>query len=515
MSLLVVLPLTVKTLPAATELLTRAAQFERFAAHTLLVVREHGLTEDQCKDFLKLAESVFGSGEAIRTAFQLANAEYPFGYNFLFESALRHIITTSKFSVPFLWLDPHCVPMRKGWLYEIEREFAASKKSFLGQLLTPERHGTPYPILSSVAVYTAPLPKPAFQRLVAKRAVAWETTCADLLVPNAHYSQLIHTVPFTGTVPIYSPDGTPGTQPISSLPSAACLVHTAGSKSLHAALRGDPVEAPPPAPEPVKTPENRAAYYHSGNLGDVIYALAAIRLAGGGKLLLGPKQRKTSPAGNPIKSGAYAMLAPLLDVQPYVTKHAFVERHPGTDAALDLNTFRNSWDDVELRTRTRINTLVRMHCHILGVDPQFRQNVPWLTVPHPINTPYFVFHRSARYRDPDYPWAAVLRHFEGRLLFVGLPEEYREVRDVFKIKLGYWQPRDFLELASVIAGAKGFVGNQSFPCAIALGLGQRVLQEAWPTSPDCTFVRKNFLSQLQPGFRPDTDALTTWETSGL
>ena len=68
MSLLVVLPLTVKTLPAATELLTRAAQFERFAAHTLLVVREHGLTEDQCKDFLKLAESVFGIGEAIRTA---------------------------------------------------------------------------------------------------------------------------------------------------------------------------------------------------------------------------------------------------------------------------------------------------------------------------------------------------------------------------------------------------------------------------------------------------------------
>jgi ADP-heptose:LPS heptosyltransferase len=48
-----------------------------------------------------------------------------------------------------------------------------------------------------------------------------------------------------------------------------------------------------------------------------------------------------------------------------------------------------------------------------------------------------------------------------------------------------------LDLARVIAGAGVFIGNQSAPMAIALGLGKNVIQECWQANPNCLFRRDN------------------------
>jgi hypothetical protein len=346
------------------------------------------------------------------------------------------------------------------------------------------------------------LPKRIYQRLVARRDTEWEKSCAELLVPIAHPTQLIWTHAVNGTNALPNP------------PSVASIVHTARAREFAAKVRGEVVEAPPEPAKPIveipKPAVARTAYYHSGNLGDVVYALPAIKLAGGGKLLLGPRQKNTSPCSNPIKGEAYESLAPLLAHQPYVNSTAFIDRYPGTDIAFDLNRFRNNWDDKTLRARINVHNLAAMHAYTLGVLEKFHPDQTWLTVPGVIKTNLFTVHRSSRYRssDPDpFPWDTVIKHFKKRLLFVGLPSEHADFQKAFGVRIAFWSCTDFLELARVIAGSNGFIGNQSFPCSIALGCGQRVLQESWPQSPDCLFPRKNFLTQPFP-----STALAKWET---
>jgi len=519
--LLVVIPLAAAEIPLASSLFTHLSTQGTIPFHAVLFVADRSLSDTAYQPIIEAAKPIFpAGGSLIRTPLSLTPS-YPHAHNHRFETALSHV--ASKIKSPFLYLSPHCVPMRKGWLLELEAEYGAHVKTkpIMGQLLTPESHGTAQPLIASTAIFPHDLPKRVMQRLISQRGVDFEKSCADLFVPIAHPSKLIWNHPLNGTKDHPKP------------PSIASLVHTARSREFSASLRGEtappapvqerslvPIVAPSkviPAPSstkgrrvqaPVAEPSS-TAYYHSGDLGDIIYALAAIRLVGGGKLFLGPKSLRTPPPANPMREDQFERFLPLLKAQPYLSKAAFSERHPGTDTAFDLNRFREQWGDKDLRAKTGISTLVRMHCHILGVDEKFHPGEPWLTVPSPIETGMFACHRSSRYHHdggspdgslaripaPIFPWEDVIKRFKGRLLFVGLASEHAAFQKEWDVRLPFWQCADFLDMARVIAGALGFIGNQSFPNAIALGCGQKVLQESWPVSPDCVLARPNFLTQ--------------------
>ncbi len=69
-------------------------------------------------------------------------------------------------------------------------------------------------------------------------------------------------------------------------------------------------------------------------------------------------------------------------------------------------------------------------------------------------------------------------------------------------RIDYWPCGNFLEMAQVISNARAFIGNQSFPMAMALAMGKTVLQEVFPNAPDCLFPkRKNLHTELK-GFNP-------------
>lgn len=523
--ILIVISLATGELPLTRALLAHLTTFGQIQHHAVLFVADNGMPEDVYQPILDAAKPIFpAGGSLIHTALSLKEA-YPQAHNLRFETALRHVSASIK--SPFLFLSPRCVPTRPGWLLELETEYNAHAKTkpILGQLLTPETHGTAHPLVPSTAIYAPNLPKRVMQLLIAQRGVDFEKSCASEFVPLTHPTKLIWNHALDGTSDLPSP------------PSVASLVHTARSREYALVIQGK--AAPPPklsepAIVPIAEPQvvvpvvkrdegkritvarpaiepARTAYYHSGDLGDIIYALAAIRLAGGGKLLLGPRSLRTPPPANPMREDQFERLQPLLESQPYISKAQFTERYPGTDTAFDLNRFRENWGDKGLRERTGISTLVRMHCHLLGVDEKFHPGDIWLTVPNVIETGMFTCHRSARYRsteDDPFPWELIVKRYAKRLLFVGLPSEHAEFQRQFDCKVSFWQCVDFLEMARVIAGSNGFIGNQSFPNAIALGCGQRVAQEVWPTSPDCVFARPNFIHQ------PLSEAaLKRWEES--
>jgi hypothetical protein len=242
-----------------------------------------------------------------------------------------------------------------------------------------------------------------------------------------------------------------------------------------------------------KTPPK--AFYHSGDLGDVIYALPSIHLSGGGKLYLGPSVRFSPRPRKGITRENFALISPLLEEQSYVHGIEYVDRQPSDDKAFDLNAFRRYWVVSRNHPQNTIKTLAAMQCWTAGVLGTFREDEPWLTVTEMQDVPYFVIHRSPRYRNPEFPWQMIVRKLGKQLMFVGLENEHADFQNTFNCKVEYHGVQNFLELANFIAGSLGFIGNQSFPCAIALGCGQRVAQESWKESPDCVFRRSNFLTQ--------------------
>jgi hypothetical protein len=219
-------------------------------------------------------------------------------------------------------------------------------------------------------------------------------------------------------------------------------------------------------------------YSHTGAIGDMIYALHAIRAAGGGALYT--HHDASIRPEHYMSPWHAAMLGPLVLTQPYMTHYELVDDWPTATHRLD--TFR----DLDLHK----NDLVALHHLALGL-PVPEEITPWLTTPNPYTIAPVIFHRSFRYRnrEGDALWRRIVAAYPGAV-FVGLPREHGDFCDRFG-DIPYHHTKDLLDLANAIAGAQLFCGNQSSPFAVATGLGGPTVLEVDPTIPDCCFNRPN------------------------
>jgi hypothetical protein len=171
----------------------------------------------------------------------------------------------------------------------------------------------------------------------------------------------------------------------------------------------------------------------------------------------------------------------LLNTQPYLN---FVGLHDGEYISHNLDAFRG--------VGTQEDNIASRHCRAFGL-PDDVINLPWLTVPNPRRVARVIFNRTARYRNPLFPWQAVVDKYRDQTAFVGTLEEYWN----FTAQFGYvrrLKTANLLEVAEVIAGADLFVGNQSCPCAIAEGLKKPIVQETSLSLANCRFERDGFQS---------------------
>lgn len=247
----------------------------------------------------------------------------------------------------------------------------------------------------------------------------------------------------------------------------------------------------------------RKRYYFSGNLGDVIYGLYAIRLAGGGSLVIGEEQRTQRVCGNPIIRDQFDKLLPLLRHQGYLLDVSYADEYPTN--CEDMNHFRDLWFDEALRSQSRIDNICEMMCHLIGVGPRFKMAEPWLSVPAREPSGKIIINRTFSYLPEAWGlkplgWKDLVNRYGKLMLFVGWEHEWTHFCTEFG-DVEYLPVKDFLDMASAIKAAKAFIGNQSFPCAIASGIGQRTLQECDPVRPDAkfgpvTFRSSKFLNQF-------------------
>ena len=242
MNLLIVIPFCARDLNLARNLLAWVDELGKLPENDCLLVEDAKLTAEQSKPIEQTASSIFKSVSIVRTPFSLPDEKWPIGANWMWEIAAKWIEAQNP--SPWLWLEPDAVPMREGWLKELEVAVAASGKPFLGQIIKPKQPGLPEKMLSGVAVYPAKLPNAIWVRLLqTKRKVAWDVACAGTIVPLTEASSLIwnfhnREMPPTFVRKRHSSHPVNAIE-IGIIPKQAVLAHTCKDGSLISLLRGD------------------------------------------------------------------------------------------------------------------------------------------------------------------------------------------------------------------------------------------------------------------------------------
>lgn len=238
---------------------------------------------------------------------------------------------------------------------------------------------------------------------------------------------------------------------------------------------------------PVVSPnggEGVQSFAHSGDSGDILASLPAVRDLGGGEYVVtgGSNGQRASMEGE-----RFDALRPLLEAQPYIEAVRW-ESDTGGAYSHDFREFR--------RTRNRHDNLALQQAWTVGIEVEL--TAPWLTVPDHQGHGRVVIARSQRYHNYFFPWRDLLRLYPDAV-FVGLEAEHWFFENKWaKQKVEYRKHKDLLSLARFIAGASLFIGNQSCPFWIAAGLGVPLIQESWESDLNSVVRRDNALYTMTP-----------------
>lgn len=227
------------------------------------------------------------------------------------------------------------------------------------------------------------------------------------------------------------------------------------------------------------------AFFHSGDMGDVIACLPSVLALGGGRVVIGPHDFNL-PGGmirQSMKGPRFEALRPLLDAQPYIPNVEWQDKPSGIN--FDFCGFRHDGRHAENLADWQAR---HMNARI-SLDP-------WLTVPAKPHGRVVVA-RSQRYHAGGFPWRDLLDRYPNPI-FVGLAAEHYAFQAEFG-PVEYQPTIDLLALAKVIAGCRLFIGNQSCPMWIALGLGVPIIQETCPSCPNTIIQRPNCRYTLDLG----------------
>ncbi|HEY1921498.1 MAG TPA: hypothetical protein VGG44_01935 [Tepidisphaeraceae bacterium] len=226
-------------------------------------------------------------------------------------------------------------------------------------------------------------------------------------------------------------------------------------------------------------------FKHSGDLGDIIFALPAVRALGGGVLYLDPDGGFSNPltkiadkVRTKLTAAAIDSFTPMLLQQPYISE---VRHWHGEAVDYDLDEFRR---------HLRFNNLSDSHLAAFGL-PLTERDTPWLEIREPIvieGRP-IVMNRSVRYQGNHVFWEMTLPRIKPSAVFVGYQKEHEIFQYTFGHEVMYYPTPDILTLARVIAGCQKFLGNSSFPHALAEGMKKDLVCEVFRVAPNTIFKR--------------------------
>lgn len=243
--------------------------------------------------------------------------------------------------------------------------------------------------------------------------------------------------------------------------------------------------------EPIKLPNidcnlSNINFKHSGNSGDIIYSIPAM------KSIIGESRRinlflsldqiagyTVHPLGNVMLNQKMAdMLIPLLEHQNIFHKCDIYENQK---IHIDL--------DIVRKAPIHFDKIILPRWYFLVFGCYYDLSNPWLEAPVDESTKdAIVIARSYRYRGSNINYNFLKKY--SNIHFIGLKDEYKDMKAAIP-HLIHRPVANFLEMASLIASAKLFIGNQSFPYSIAEGLKANRLLEVCHSAPDVAVCGTN------------------------
>lgn len=216
-------------------------------------------------------------------------------------------------------------------------------------------------------------------------------------------------------------------------------------------------------------------FSHTGELGDIIYGLPAIRACGGGILYVW----RATDRHCRMRKEHYTAIRPLILQQSYIHDVRWWDTWQAKDCP--LNQFRrNLWPG---------RTIAQAQLTAVG-KPHSEAERAWLTVDRAERVAPVIFARGGRWRNPQFPWRRVYEKYGKDAVFLGTLEEWEDfTRAVGPV--AYRRTDDLLEAARIIAGADLIVSNQSCLYAIAEGLKKPAVVEIDLDHDNCRFNRPN------------------------
>jgi hypothetical protein len=247
-----------------------------------------------------------------------------------------------------------------------------------------------------------------------------------------------------------------------------------------------------------KSSKKTVNFKHSGHLGDIIYAIPTMyALAGEAKINLYlpinqaiSSDEKYISGRNSLNESVVDSLKKLLSEQ---AKFDSIEIYNPDNQTIDydLDLFRQFPLDYHK------GNIARWYFNVFATS--YDLSKPWLIVNLDESVKgKIVIARSTRYNAPDVDYSFLQEY--NNLIFVGLSKEYELMKQAIP-HLEYKKTDDFLSLAKVIAGADFFIGNQSFPFALAEALKVPRILESYYQCPNVIPEGENaYEFSFQPQF---------------
>jgi len=366
-------------------------------------------------------------------------------------SSLRTVSLAMK-GRPFIWIEPDSPPIKKDWVRILSEEYHKAGKPFMLPLL----NGSKFDIASGIGIYS---PDTHFLIPVHFNKHGWDYWMLQHLKPMIHFTNLIQ-----HDYGIYGDDGHviqahrfPRDNQI--IRPETVLFH----RDRHQDLLND----------------RKKVFYSGGDLGDIVAAMPCIRQLGGGDLIIGDSLINGMQPREKMAGKRFEAIKPFLKEIPFIHSVTFGERPAQLD--FDFSTFRVNYRHSE--------NLARWQARHVGI--QKLDESKWVDVmPSQQSKGRVIVARSPRYHNRFFPWRRIMERYKNKAMFIGLPEEH----DAFQREFGtieYRRTENILEVAELIAGSQMFVGNQSCPAWIAMGLAHPIIMEVWPEHPNSMVVRDN------------------------
>jgi len=220
-------------------------------------------------------------------------------------------------------------------------------------------------------------------------------------------------------------------------------------------------------------------FYHSGEIGDILYALKVIQSIGKGDLYCSPSLEvsfdpNTERIGFPNKQFTPQMfnfVKELVELQPYINKFEYavpekIDYNLNNFRKLIFYTFDVSFEEIYYRV-----------CNVPS-NPNDGYD-PWLTCKARTIAPITVIRTNGANRTiPDYPWKTITNKYADQMVFVGTKPEYEQFTEKSGGKLIQWfDSTNLLSICEVINGAKLHMGNSTSLTVCAEGLKKNIIFE--------------------------------------